>query len=74
MRENNRKARIDLKKLRTNRGWPQWKTAEELGVSREYISAVENGKRGISMSMMKAIIQVFGVKYEDFYKSPDNYD
>ncbi|MDR1687078.1 MAG: helix-turn-helix transcriptional regulator [Clostridiales bacterium] len=67
MGENSNRAHINLKKLRTDRGWAQWETAEKLGVSREYISAVENGKRGISMSMMKAIIQVFGVKYEDFY-------
>ena len=62
------KPQIDLKQLRQQRGWTQWEAAEELGFCRSYISAVENGKQGISVGMMKEIIQVFGVKYEDFYR------
>ena len=61
------KPQIDLKKLRQQRGWTQWQAAEELGFCRSYISAVENDKQSISVEMMRAIIQVFGVKYEDFY-------
>jgi len=57
---------IDLKKLRTERGWIQDETAEKLGISRSHLSAVENGKRGISINIMTAIISVFNVKYEDF--------
>lgn len=56
-----------MRKLRTDRGWLQWETAEKLGVTRAYISALENGKRGISMKVMDSIIRIFGVKYEDFY-------
>ncbi len=69
MAEVRRKAWIDLKQLRLDRGWRQWEAAEKLGVSRTYVSAVENGRRGISMAMMDAIIQVFGVSYEDFLNS-----
>ena len=65
--ELEKKAWIDLRKLRVSRGWLQSEAAEALNVSRPYLSAVENGKRGISMNMMAAIIRVFGVKYEDFY-------
>ena len=61
------KPRIDLKKLRENRGWTQLQAASKLGFCRSYISAVENGKQGLSVEMMSAVIQVFGVKYEDFY-------
>jgi len=57
---------IDVKKLRTDRGWLQSETAEKLGISRPHLSAVENGKRGISIGVMTAIIKVFNVKYEDF--------
>jgi len=63
------KPQIDLKGLRTERGWTQLQTAEELGFCRSYISAVENGKQGISVEMMRAIIRVFGIQYEEFYGS-----
>ena len=66
------KPHIDLKKLRQRNGWTQWQTADKLGFCRSYISAVENGKHGISIDMMNAIIRVFGVKYEDFYQSRIN--
>jgi len=57
---------IDIKKLRTDRGWLQWETAEKLGITRAHLSAVEHGKRNISMKLMTAIIRIFNVKYEDF--------
>jgi len=62
------KPKIDLKMLRKTRGWTQVKAAEELGFCRSYISAIENGKQGISLEMMNTIVRVFGVKYKDFYK------
>lgn len=62
---------IDVKRLRQRRGWTQERAAEELGFCRSYISAVENCKQGISIEMMHAIIQVFGVDYKDFYKDPE---
>jgi putative transcriptional regulator len=65
---------IDLRKLRKERGWVQAKAADKLGVTREHVSAIENGRRGISMKMMATIIRVFGVKYEDFYQSPAKAD
>jgi transcriptional regulator with XRE-family HTH domain len=57
---------IDVRALREKRGWLQRQAAEELGISRSYLSAVENGKRGISLYMMNAIIRTFAVGYEDF--------
>ena len=62
---------IDLKNLRKKRGWQQWQAAEKLGFCRSYIAMVENGRQGISINMMNAIIRVFGVKYEDFYKEDE---
>ena len=57
---------IDIKKLRVEREWLQKEAAERLGVTRAHLSAVENRKRGISKSVMAAIIRVFDVSYEDF--------
>ena len=62
------KPKIDLKTLRERRGWLQGKAADELGFSRSYLGMVESGRQGISVKMMHAIIRVFGVEYEDFYK------
>lgn len=74
MEDQQNRAWIDLRKLRKERSWIQADTAEKLGVTREHLSAVENGRRGISMKMMATIIQVFGVKYEDFYQPPEETD
>jgi DNA-binding XRE family transcriptional regulator len=66
-----KKPKINLKKLREERGWLQKEAAEELGFSRSYLVDVENGKKGISINMMNAIIRIFNVKYEDFYTDGD---
>jgi len=57
---------IDVKKLRTDRGWLQREAAEKLGVTRAHLSAVENRKKSVSITLMTAIIKVFNVKYDDF--------
>jgi len=61
------KPTINLKALRKAKGWSQLETAERLGFCRTYYTDVENKRQGISKAMMRAIIQVFGVKYDDFY-------
>ena len=63
------KPQIDLKRLRKEYSWTQWQAAKKLGFCRSYISAVDNGKQGISLEMMNTIIHVFGVDYQDFYNS-----
>jgi DNA-binding XRE family transcriptional regulator len=61
------KPQIDLKGLRQDFGWTQLQAAIQLGFCRSYISSVENGKQGLSVEMINAIIRVFDVTYEDFY-------
>ena len=63
---------IDLKKLREARGWQQSRAAEKLGFARSYLALVENGKQGISINMVNAIMRVFDVKYEDFYRESND--
>jgi transcriptional regulator with XRE-family HTH domain len=63
------KPTINLKVLREKQGWTKAQAAENLGFSRPHYSDVENGKKGISVKMMHAIMNVFKVKYEDFYKN-----
>ena len=57
---------IDVKKLRTDRGWLQREAAEKLGITRSHLSAVENGKRSLSIKMVATIIKIFNVELEDF--------
>ncbi|MDR0197398.1 MAG: helix-turn-helix transcriptional regulator [Oscillospiraceae bacterium] len=59
---------IDVRKLRQERGWRQNEAARKLGVSRSYLSAVENGGRYVSMNMMAALMRVFDINYDDFHK------
>jgi len=63
-----KKPHIDLLAMRNERNWTQEDTAKHLGFSRSYYSEVEIGKQSISTRMMYAIIKVFGVQYEDFFK------
>ena len=58
---------INLRVMREKKGWTKTKAADELGFSRTYYSDVENGKNGISLNMMHAIMKKFNVEYEDFY-------
>ena len=63
---NNERIWIDVKRLRLERGWLQREAAGKLGVTRGYLSSVENDKRDISKKMIASIIKVFAVKFEDF--------
>ena len=60
--------KMDLKQLRIAHGWSQNEAANRIGFSRNYLAMVENGKQYISKNMMKAVIDVYGVTYDDFYK------
>ena len=60
---------IDLMRLRISRGWSRKETASRLGISCTLISQIETGQNAVSAASMSAIMRVFGVKYEDFFKS-----
>lgn len=66
------KPEIDLKSLRERRGWTKTEAAKKLGFCRSYVTEVENGTQGISVKMIRAIIKVFDVKYEDFYQNTES--
>ena len=55
-----------LVSLREQRGWNQKKTAEKLGVSAAFLSALENGQRGKpSRRLLHAICQTFGIIWDE---------
>ena len=55
-----------LVSLREQRGWNQKNTAEKLGVSAAFLSALENGQRGKpSRRLLHAICQTFGIIWDE---------
>ena len=59
-----------LKELRAEREWSQGELAEQLGVSRQTINAIETGRYDPSLPLAFAIAKVFQTKIEAIF-SPD---
>lgn len=57
----------NLKDLRADRGWSQGDLAEQLGVSRQTVNALENGKYDPSLPLAFKIADTFGRKIEDVF-------
>jgi putative transcriptional regulator len=59
-----------LRVLRAERDWSQAQLALELGVSRQTVNAIENGKYDPSLPLAFNIARVFGKKIEEIFE-PD---
>lgn len=59
-----------LRVLRAERGWSQAVLAERLGVSRQTVNAVENGKYDPSLPLAFRIAHVFHLSIEEIF-APD---
>ena len=62
--------RNTVRELRGERGWTQAELAEQLGVSRQTVNAIETGKYDPSLPIAFRIAQVFGEPIEAIF-SPD---
>lgn len=60
-----------LKELRNEAGWSQAALGEKLGVSRQTIIALENGKYDPSLKLAFSLAQVFNRRIEDIF-TPDS--
>ncbi|MFO7286206.1 MAG: helix-turn-helix transcriptional regulator [Gammaproteobacteria bacterium] len=56
-----------IRALRAEQGWSQAELAERVGVSRNSINAIENGKFDPSLPLAFRIADVFGLKIEDIF-------
>ncbi len=56
-----------LRVLRAERRWSQAELAGRLGVSRQTVNAIENGKYDPSLPLAFAIARVFGQRIEDVF-------
>jgi transcriptional regulator with XRE-family HTH domain len=68
MRSVSRKP-MRLRELREERGFSQYGLAQESGVGRSTIAALEAGERGAHPSTMRALARALGVTVPDFYKN-----
>ena len=63
-----------LRELREENGWSQQTLAEKLGVSRQTIISIEQGKYDPSLPLAFSIASVFSTKIEEIFfpKERDN--
>ena len=59
--------RNTLRVLRAERQWSQAEFAQQLGVSRQTVNALETGKYDPSLPLAFAIAKVFGRRIEDIF-------
>lgn len=52
----------NMRKLRADRGWSQEFLANETGLNRTYLSAVERSEQNISIDNLYRVAEGFGVK------------
>lgn len=57
-----------LRELRAGRGWSQGRLAEELGVSRQTVNAIETGRFDPSLPLALRIAQLFGRPVEEIFR------
>ena len=61
---------LRLRELREERGFSQYGLAEESGVGRSTIAALESGERGAHPTTVHALARALGVMVPDLYRSP----
>ena len=57
-----------LRELRTSRGWSQGELAQELGVSRQTVNAIETGKYDPSLPLAFRIARLFERPIEEIFE------
>lgn len=58
---------MSLKSFRENQGLKQFEAAEKLGITNDYLSMIENGKRSPSNKLTFRMAELYGVKPEDIF-------
>ena len=63
-----------LRVLRTERGWSQQALADQLGVSRQSVNAIETGKYDPSLPLAFAIARLFSKPIEAIFEDESGGD
>ncbi len=61
-----------MRVLRAEQGWSQAKLADQLGVSRQSVNAIETGKYDPSLPLAFAIARLFERSIEDIFNDETN--
>jgi putative transcriptional regulator len=56
-----------LRVLRAEKGWSQAELAQKVGVSRNSINAIENGKFDPSLPLAFRLVELFDLRIEDVF-------
>jgi len=59
---------VGLKTMREKRGLTQRKLAHDLGISQNYIPAIEGGARRAGPKLQHAMVTYFGCEFEDLFE------
>ena len=68
MQDESTKLGLSLKKIRTKKGISQGDIAKELGVSRGFISTIENGKTNPTLATISKLAKAVGASVNDLLK------
>lgn len=68
MQNESTKLGLNLKKVRTKKGISQGDIAKELGVSRGFVSTIENGKTNPTLATITKLTKAVGVSVNDLLK------
>lgn len=68
-RRLNTLSRTWLKEIREKNGINQQQLAEIVGISREYITMIENGQRTPSVNVAKKIAEIFDIEWTIFFEN-----
>jgi putative transcriptional regulator len=60
-----------IRVLRAEKGWSQAELAQRVGVSRNSVNAIENGRFDPSLPLAFRIADVFGLTVEDVFDKTD---
>ncbi len=59
-----KKLGVNIKKIRTSKGMSQGDICRALDMDRGYMSAIENGKKNITISQLERLAQALGVSVD----------
>lgn len=68
MQDESVKLGLNLKKIRTKKGISQGDISRELGVSRGFISTIENGKTNPTLTTISKLAKALGVSSGELLK------
>ena len=59
---------VSLKAMREKKGLTQRKLAHDLGISQNYIPAIEAGARHAGPKLQQQLVRYFGCRFEDLFE------